>query len=114
MKIRLPHRDPQPVLTLGELVPIHYQAMPFITAVLAVSRILRRLLGEDELDEKRRKERAASSQRYIKIYNEEFVRFFPTVLSILVGRKSSIPRLTTAYDHLEKVCLPAGLGRIRQ
>ena len=77
--------------------------MPLITAVLAVSRVLRRLLGDDELDEERRKERIASSQRHIKAYNEEFIRFFPTVLSILVNRKTSIPRLTTAYDHLEKV-----------
>lgn len=77
--------------------------MPLITAVLAVSRVLRRLLGEDELDEEKRKERIANSQRYMKDYNEEFVRFFPTVLSVLVGRKTTIPRLTTAYDHLEKV-----------
>ena len=80
--------------------------MPLITAVLAVSRVLRRLIGEDELDEARRKEKVASNQRYVRAYKEEFVRFFPTVLSVLVGRKTSIPRLTTAYDHLEKVrCL---------
>ena len=77
--------------------------MPLITAVLAVSRVLRRLLGEDETDDEGRKARIAGSQRYLKDYNEEFVRYFPTVLSVLVGRKTSIPRLTTAYDHLEKV-----------
>ena len=78
-------------------------SMPLLTAILAVSRVLRQLVGEDALDEERRKERIASSQRHIKAYNEEFIRFFPTVLSILMSRKTSIPRLTTAYDHLEKV-----------
>lgn len=69
--------------------------MPFLTALLAVSRVLRGALGEDG---SRRKERAAR-----KDYSEEFAHFFPTVLSTLVGRRTSIPRLTTAYDYLEKV-----------
>lgn len=77
--------------------------MPLLTAVLTVSQVLRRLIGENGIAEEKREERNASSQRYIKAYNEEFIRFFPTVLSILVGRKTSVPRLTTAYDHLEKV-----------
>ena len=77
--------------------------MPLITAVLAVSRVLRQLIGEDEQS---RRQRIAGSQHHvygIKTYKEEFVRYFPTILSELVSRKASIPRLTTAYDHLEKV-----------
>ena len=75
--------------------------MPLITAVLAVSRVLRQLIGEDEQS---RKQKTAGSEHYgIKAYKEEFVRYFPTILSELVSRKTSIPRLTTAYDHLEKV-----------
>lgn len=74
--------------------------MPLIIAALVVSRVLRRITGEDKRDEKRRNELGN-----VKIaYKKEFVRFFPTVLSVLVGRKTSVPRLTTAYDHLEKVC----------
>ena len=69
--------------------------MPLIIAALAVSHVLRRITGEDKRDEERRRKKIA--------YEEEFVRFFPTVLSVLVGRKTSFPRLRTAYDHLEKV-----------
>ena len=74
--------------------------MPLLTAVLTVSQVLRRLIGENGIAEEKREERNASSQRYIKAYNEEFIRFFPTVLSILVGRKTSVPRSLSVQPEM--------------
>ena len=69
--------------------------MPLVTAVLAVFRIIRQLvIGEDN---------AGSGKICIEDYREEFILHFPTILSALVGKRASIPRLKIAYDHLEKV-----------
>ena len=39
----------------------------------------------------------------MNLYREEFVNFFPVVLTTLVDRKVSNPRVKVAYDHLEEV-----------
>ena len=72
--------------------------MPLVTAVLAVFRIIRQLvIGEDKL------RIAGSGKICIEDYREEFILYFSTILSALVGKRASIPRLKIAYNHLEKV-----------
>ena len=75
--------------------------MPLITAVSAALRVIRQLvIGEDEQS---RRQRIGGSQSCIEDYKDEFMLYFHTVLSTLVSNKTSIPRLRTAYNHLEKV-----------
>ena len=89
------------VVILGYTYAFEVRGMPLIIATLALSRILQRIIiGEDKRERRRE----------MITYKEEFVHFFPNVLSVLVGRKTTTPRLRAAYDHLEKVCTTAIFG----
>jgi len=78
--------------------------MPLLTVVTTLSVILWRLFGDDK------KDRNKVGKQSMKIYREEFVNFFPTILTTLITRRASNPRLKIAYDHLEEVsCLSTSI-----
>ena len=69
--------------------------MPFILVSTSLSVLLRKLFGGKKHE---------TNKQNMKVYREEFMNFFPTILTILVDRRASVhPRVKTAYDHLEEV-----------
>ena len=75
--------------------------MPFLLVTTTLSVLLRRLFGGSN-DE--------PNKQSMKMYREEFLNFFPTLLAVLVNRRESHPRAKIAYDHLEEVsCLFASV-----
>ena len=80
------------------------RSMPFLLATTTLSALLRRLFGDNSTGEAMANNDA--SKQSMKMYREEFLNFFPTLLGILVNRRESHPRVKVAYDHLEEVsCL---------
>ena len=74
--------------------------MPFLLALTTVSTVLWKLFGASK------SKRNEVDKQTMKIYREEFIAFFPTILTTLVNKKASHPRVKVAYDHLEEVsCL---------
>lgn len=71
--------------------------MPFLVALTTVSAVLWRLFGASK------SKRIEVDKQIMKIYREEFIEFFPTILTTLVNRKASHPCVKIAYDHLEEV-----------
>ena len=68
--------------------------MPFMLVLTSLSVTLRRLFGNKKCE---------PNKQSMKVYREEFVNFFPTILNILVDRRALNPRVKTAYNHLEEV-----------
>ena len=75
--------------------------MPFLLATTTFSALLRRLFGGNSTSETMSSNEA--NKQTMKMYREEFLNFFPTLLAILVNRRESDPRVKIAYDHLEEV-----------
>ena len=74
--------------------------MPFLLALTTVSTVLWKLFGAGK------SKINGVDKQTMKIYREEFIEFFPTILTTLVNKKASHPRVKVAYDHLEEVgCL---------
>ena len=83
-------------------LPLFFRSMPFLVVVTTFSVILWKLFGDN------RSRTNKVDKQIMKKYREEFVDFFPTILSILINRKASHPRVKIAYGHLEEVsCLVA-------
>lgn len=73
--------------------------MPFLV-VTTFSVILWKLFGDSKSKENK------VNKQIMKLYREEFVEFFPTILTTLVNRRVTNPYVKLAYDHLEEVsCL---------
>ena len=84
----------------------YHKSMALLAVVTTLSVILWRLFGDNKSD------RNKVGKQSMKIYREEFVKFFPTILTTLVARRTSNPRLKIAYDHLEEVsCLSVYINK---
>lgn len=68
--------------------------MPFILVLISVSVLLWKLFGNKKRE---------TNKQCMKVYREEFLNYFPTILTILVDRRVLNPRVKTAYNHLEEV-----------
>ncbi|XP_065901609.1 farnesyl pyrophosphate synthase-like [Dysidea avara] len=73
--------------------------MPLLTAITTFSVVIWKCCGQWCSEKYQNK---AGKRQYMKQYQEEFIQFFPTVLSILMNRRTSHPRVKIAYDHLEE------------
>ena len=82
--------------------------MPVLTAITAFSVVIWKSFGQWRSKDDQNK---LGKRQCMKQYREEFVQFFPTVLSILMNRKTLHPRAKLAYDHLEEVglCIARGI-----